>query len=230
MTAEDIRALPTAASVHGAVAPASERASPEVQGDKSGEFAGWPPVWWTQATSDLLRTWGQFSQPDPQAAAGQRAATPTAQVTQAPGARPEVDPPSSADRALHAALGRFTAGVSPTSLGLAYADWTLHLAASPGRRQALLEKTVRKAIYLMTYAMQACDARRPLTFAPAGLSPAEHASLRSRAKRSTGGGRGGGTAVSRPSAVGIEFRWKVGFEDRLQHQHCCCHADPIPQG
>ena len=26
------------------------------------------------------------------------------------------------------------------------------------------------------------------------------------------------------------FRWKVGFEDRLQHQHRCCHADPIPQG
>ena len=21
-----------------------------------------------------------------------------------------------------------------------------------------------------------------------------------------------------------------GFEDRLQHQHRCCHADPIPQG
>ena len=133
MTAEDIRALPNAASVHGAVAPASERASPEVQANKSAEFAGWPPAWWTQATSDLLRTWGQFSQPDPQAAAGQRSATLATPVTRAPGARPEVDPPSSADRALHAALGRFTAGVSPTSLSLAYADWALHLAASPGR-------------------------------------------------------------------------------------------------
>ena len=30
--------------------------------------------------------------------------------------------------------------------------------------------------------------------------------------------------------VGVEFRWKVGFEDRLQHQYHCCHADPIPQG
>ena len=30
--------------------------------------------------------------------------------------------------------------------------------------------------------------------------------------------------------VGVEFRWKVGFEDRLHHQHRCCHADPIPQG
>ena len=33
-----------------------------------------------------------------------------------------------------------------------------------------------------------------------------------------------------PRAVGVLFRWKVGFEDRFQHQHRCCHADPIPQG
>jgi len=33
-----------------------------------------------------------------------------------------------------------------------------------------------------------------------------------------------------PSAVGVDFRRKVGFEDRLQHQQRCCHADPIPHG
>src|SRR5271169_6887899 len=33
-----------------------------------------------------------------------------------------------------------------------------------------------------------------------------------------------------PSAVGVDFRREIGFEDRLQHQHCCCHADPIPHG
>ena len=33
-----------------------------------------------------------------------------------------------------------------------------------------------------------------------------------------------------PSPVGVEFRWKVGLEDRVQHQHRCCHADPIPHG
>src|SRR6516165_8231066 len=33
-----------------------------------------------------------------------------------------------------------------------------------------------------------------------------------------------------PSAIGVDFRWKVGFEDRLQHQHRCRHADPIPHG
>src|SRR6516225_4911044 len=30
------------------------------------------------------------------------------------------------------------------------------------------------------------------------------------------------------SAVGVDFRRKIGFEDRLQHQQHCCHADPIP--
>ena len=33
-----------------------------------------------------------------------------------------------------------------------------------------------------------------------------------------------------PRTVGVLFWWKVGFEDRFQHQHRCCHADPIPQG
>ena len=31
-----------------------------------------------------------------------------------------------------------------------------------------------------------------------------------------------------PGAVGVDFRRKIGFEDRLQHQQRCCHADPIP--
>ena len=33
-----------------------------------------------------------------------------------------------------------------------------------------------------------------------------------------------------PRTVGVLFWWEVGFEDRFQHQHRCCHADPIPQG
>ena len=31
-----------------------------------------------------------------------------------------------------------------------------------------------------------------------------------------------------PGAVSVLLWWKVGFEDRLQHQHRRCHADPIP--
>ena len=33
-----------------------------------------------------------------------------------------------------------------------------------------------------------------------------------------------------PGTVRVLFGWKVGFEDRFEHQHCCCHAYPIPQG
>src|SRR5215469_3165486 len=31
-----------------------------------------------------------------------------------------------------------------------------------------------------------------------------------------------------PSAVSVDFRRKIGFEDRFQHQQRCRHADPIP--
>src|SRR5229473_6606545 len=30
-----------------------------------------------------------------------------------------------------------------------------------------------------------------------------------------------------PRTVRVLFGWKVGFEDRFQHQHRCRHADPI---
>src|SRR5437667_7911323 len=33
-----------------------------------------------------------------------------------------------------------------------------------------------------------------------------------------------------PRTVGILFWWEVGFKDRFQHQHRCCHADSITQG
>ena len=115
-----------------------------IQSNKSVELAGWPLFWWTQATTDLLRTWGQFSQFGLQPATGQRSATATEPATQVPVTAPELDPPTSGDRLFHATMGRFTAGVSPASLSLAYADWALHLATSPGKWQLLLEKAVRK--------------------------------------------------------------------------------------
>src|ERR1700746_1536862 len=33
-----------------------------------------------------------------------------------------------------------------------------------------------------------------------------------------------------PRAGGVLLGWKVGFKDRFQHQHRCCHADSITQG
>ncbi len=57
----------------------------------------------------------------------------------------ESEAPKSLDRLVHAALGRATFAVSPVSLGLAYADWALQLASSPGKQQALVAKAARKA-------------------------------------------------------------------------------------
>jgi polyhydroxyalkanoate synthase len=54
---------------------------------------------------------------------------PTAPATQ--GARSET---YQADRAFHAMLARFTGGISPAALLLAYGDWLSHLAAAPQRQ------------------------------------------------------------------------------------------------
>ncbi|WP_225162995.1 alpha/beta fold hydrolase [Bradyrhizobium sp. BRP56] len=43
----------------------------------------------------------------------------------------------SIDQLVHAAMARWTGGLSPASLALAFADWQLHLAASPGKRLQL---------------------------------------------------------------------------------------------
>src|SRR3954471_6150518 len=45
-----------------------------------------------------------------------------------------------ADRALHAMLARFSGGISPTALLLAYADWLSHLVASPQRQLEIAQE------------------------------------------------------------------------------------------
>jgi polyhydroxyalkanoate synthase len=59
------------------------------------------------------------------------------------------------DRTLHAAMARATSGLSPASLIAAYMDWFAHLSMSPGKRQRLLEKAVRKYNRLLIYAQSA---------------------------------------------------------------------------
>lgn len=61
----------------------------------------------------------------------------------------EADPVSSLDRLLDATVGRFTLGISPVALWLAYADWAMHLSTSPGKCQQLTEKALRKAVRLL---------------------------------------------------------------------------------
>ena len=56
------------------------------------------------------------------------------------------------DRSLHAAVARFTGGLSPAALGRAYLDWATHLANAPGRRLQLVDKAVRKAMRFANYA------------------------------------------------------------------------------
>jgi polyhydroxyalkanoate synthase len=44
------------------------------------------------------------------------------------------------DRLMHAAFARWTGGLSPAGLALAFADWQLHLATSPGKQMELALK------------------------------------------------------------------------------------------
>jgi polyhydroxyalkanoate synthase len=56
------------------------------------------------------------------------------------------------DRAVNAAAARYTGGISPWSIWAAYADWLVHLAASPGKQAQLAAKALRKLNRLALYA------------------------------------------------------------------------------
>jgi polyhydroxyalkanoate synthase len=57
------------------------------------------------------------------------------------------------DRMTNIALGKLCGGVSPASLAMAYLDWTVHLASSPGKQFQLGAKAIRKAMRLGSYAL-----------------------------------------------------------------------------
>src|SRR5262245_35589722 len=58
------------------------------------------------------------------------------------------------DRALHAALARFTGGVSPAALALAWFDCASHLALSPAKQSELAAKAALGALQNLDYAMR----------------------------------------------------------------------------
>jgi polyhydroxyalkanoate synthase len=68
-------------------------------------------------------------------------------------------PSATLDRIVHAAMGRFTLGLSPASLLLAYSDWASHLLMAPGKQAELVQKATRKAIRFWLYAVR--SARDP---------------------------------------------------------------------
>jgi poly[(R)-3-hydroxyalkanoate] polymerase subunit PhaC len=53
--------------------------------------------------------------------------------------------PHQLDRAFHAMLSRFTGGLSPIALSLAYVDWFSHLASAPERQMELAQDAWRRA-------------------------------------------------------------------------------------
>jgi polyhydroxyalkanoate synthase len=55
------------------------------------------------------------------------------------------------DRSLHAAIARFTNGLSPAALAHAYLDWATHLAYSPGKQLQLVDKAMRKTVRFTNY-------------------------------------------------------------------------------
>jgi polyhydroxyalkanoate synthase len=70
------------------------------------------------------------------------------------------------DRFLHAALGRITLGLSPSSLLAAYMDWAVHLAMQPGKQMELLEKASRKFHRLLMYSLRAAGPQAVPTIEP----------------------------------------------------------------
>jgi len=124
------------------------------QSDDSSTAARWSFPWLDTASMEAFGRLWQL--PDSGADAGVARPRPAAarSTGEAPGGTDEIEPPTSVDRLLHAAIGRFTAGLSPASLALAYVDWAMHLASAPGKQRQLVEKAARKAVRLFTYALR----------------------------------------------------------------------------
>lgn len=144
------------AGVQSGASPAKSFSSPETgasrgnAADLASNEMPWPPNWFGNVQLDA---WHNLFQSLLEQRTGSRQRAASARRTALTDSRDEIDPPTSFDRLLHASMARGTAGLSPAALWLAYADWAIHLTTSPGKRQQLVEKGVRKAIRFLTYAL-----------------------------------------------------------------------------
>src|SRR6516165_301609 len=66
----------------------------------------------------------------------------------------------SLDRPLHAAVARFTLGVSPAALSQAYTDWLQHILFSPDKQRELVELATRQWARYFEYCPRACSDRK----------------------------------------------------------------------
>jgi polyhydroxyalkanoate synthase subunit PhaC len=62
--------------------------------------------------------------------------------------------PETVDRMVNANLARFTGGISPAVMAMAYLDWLMHLGLAPGKQALLNEKAIRKMVRLALYAFK----------------------------------------------------------------------------
>jgi polyhydroxyalkanoate synthase subunit PhaC len=62
--------------------------------------------------------------------------------------------PETIDRMVNANLARFTGGISPAVMSMAYLDWLMHLGLAPGKQALLNEKAIRKMVRLALYAFK----------------------------------------------------------------------------
>ncbi|MGC9185826.1 MAG: PHA/PHB synthase family protein [Thiomonas sp.] len=58
------------------------------------------------------------------------------------------------DRAIHALSARATLGLSPAALGLAFADWAMHMTASPGKQASLAAQALQLQGQWLRYAAE----------------------------------------------------------------------------
>ena len=78
------------------------------------------------------------------------------------GARTEAIPaPEALDRALHAVAAGLTGGLSPAAISLAFADWLLHLAISPGKQMALTADALQTSSRLAQQLLQPATLFQP---------------------------------------------------------------------
>ena len=119
---------------------------------KKGEPLPWQLTWFNDAALELWRAWSPFPQLKPQEQVARLDRPALEERSDFTDSRDHVEPQTSLDRMLHATMGRFTLGLSPYALWLAYADWAIHLAASPGKVQQLIEQGMRQNVRFLTYA------------------------------------------------------------------------------
>jgi polyhydroxyalkanoate synthase len=90
----------------------------------------------------------------------------------APADNPKIPFPAateSIDRVVHAAQGRLTSGMAPAATALAFFDWWIHLANSPGKMNELAQNAFAKGFGFALHVAQ--SAARPGEAAPPFIAP-----------------------------------------------------------